>query len=102
MARIVADASPVSLCAFRAQEQGGTWKAVSCASRSLTDVERRYSQMEKEAFALGWAYERFNMYLSGRSFEWETDHKPLERIYSRTSKPCGRIERSVLRSQGYD
>ena len=42
------------------------------------------------------------MYVSGQSFELETDHKPLERIYSRTSKPCARIERWVLRLQGYD
>ena len=95
--RIIADASPVGLGAVLAQEQGGTWRAVSYASRSLTDVERRYSQTEKEALALVWACERFNMYLSGRSFELETDHKPLERIYSRTSKPCARIERWVLR-----
>ena len=31
----------------------------------------------------------------------ETDHKPLECIYSRTSKPCAPIERWVLRLQGY-
>ena len=100
--RIVADASPVGLGAVLAQEQGGTWRAVSYASRSLTDVERRYSQTEKEALALVWACERFNMYVSGRSFELETDHKPLERIYSRTSKPCARIERWVFRLQGYE
>ena len=100
--RIVADASPVGLGGVLAQEQGGTWRAVSYASRSLTDVERRYSQTEKEALALVWACERFNMYVSGRSFELETDHKPLERIYSRTSKPCARIERWVLRLQGYE
>ena len=28
--------------------------------------------------------------------------KPLERIYSRTSKPCARIERWVLRLQGFN
>ena len=65
-------------------------------------MEQRYSQTEKEALALVWACERFNMYVSGQSFELETDHKPLERIYSRTSKPCARIERWVLRLQGYD
>ena len=100
--RIVADASPVGLGAVLAQEQGGSWRAISYASRSLTDVERRYSQTEKEALALVWACERFNMYVSGRSFELETDHKPLERIYLRTSKPCARIDRWVLRLQGYD
>ena len=42
------------------------------------------------------------MYVSGRSFELETDHKPLEQICSRTSKPCARISRWVLRLQGYE
>ena len=35
----------------------------------------------------------------GREFELETDHKPLECIFSRTSKPSARIERWVLRLQ---
>ena len=50
--RIVADASPVGLGAVLTQQQGGVWRVVSYASRSLTDVERRYSQTEKEALAL--------------------------------------------------
>ena len=61
-----------------------------------------YSQTEKQALALVWACERFNIYVSGQHFELETDHKPLERIYSTTSKPCARIERWVLRLQSYD
>lgn len=32
----------------------------------------------------------------------ETDHKPLERIYSATSKPCAHLERWVLYLQSYD
>jgi len=35
-------------------------------------------------------------------FELESDHKPLECIYSRKSKPSARIERWVLRLQGYN
>ena len=42
------------------------------------------------------------MYPSGRSFELETDHKPLERIYSHTSKPCVQVERWVLQLKGYN
>lgn len=100
--RIVADASPVGLGAVLTQLQNGEWRVVSYASRSLTDVERRYSQTEREALALVWACERFNMYVYGREFELETDHKPLEHMYSTTSKPPARVERWVLRLQSYD
>ena len=91
--RIVADASPVGLGAVLTQQQGGVWRVISYASRNLSDVECRYSQTAKEVLALVWTCERFSMYVTGETFELETDHKPLERIYSRTSKPCARTER---------
>ena len=72
---------------------------IAYASRRLTDVQRRYSQTEKEALALVWDCERFNMYVYGREFELETDHKPLEYIYS--PKNQARVERLVLRLQAY-
>lgn len=40
--------------------------------------------------------------MSREHFELETDHKPLERIFSATSKLCVRIERWVLRLESYD
>ena len=99
--RVVADAGPTGLGAVLTQLQEGQWRVVAYASRNLTAVERRYSQTEKEALALVWACERFHLYVYGREFELETDHKPLECIYGRTSKPSARIERWVLRLQGY-
>lgn len=42
------------------------------------------------------------MYVYGRRFELETDHKPLECISKESSKPLARIERWVLRLQGFD
>ena len=69
------------------------------ASRSLTPVETRYSQTEKEAFAAVWGCERFHLYLVGTQFDLITDHKPLEIIYSPKSKPPLRIERWLLRLQ---
>ena len=102
--RVIADASPVGLGAILAQKQSnGSYRAVCYASKSLSDVEKRYSQTEKEALALVWACERFQLYLLGNSkFELITDHKPLEVIYSRQSRPSARIERWVLRLQPYD
>ena len=86
--RIIADASTVGLGAVLTQLQEDIWRVIAYASRSLSDVERWYSQTEKEALALVWACERFDLYVCGQPFELETDHKPLERIYSATSKPC--------------
>ena len=71
------------------------------ASRTLTDVERRYSQTEKEALEFFWACERFHIYLYGKLFTLYTDHKPLELIYSPKSKLPPRIERWALRLQPY-
>ncbi len=67
--RIIADASPVGLGAVLIQEQHGQPRVISYASRSLTNVEKRYSQTEKEALALVWACERFHVYLYGMEFE---------------------------------
>ena len=86
--RIIADASPDGLDAVLTQLQGDVWRVIAYASRSLSDVERRYSQTEKEALVLVWMSERFNIYACGQNFRLKTDHKPLERIYSATSKPC--------------
>ena len=99
---IVSDASPVGLGAVLLQKQQGVMKVVAYASRCLSDVERRYSQTEKEALGIVWACERFHVYLYGIHFKILTDHKPLEVIYSKSHKPSARIERWVLRLQNYD
>ena len=99
--QIIADASPVGLGSVLVQEQNGQMRIIAYASKSLTDVERRYSQTEREALSLVWACEHFHTYLYGLDFELVTDHKPLEYIYSTKSKPSARIERWVLRLQSY-
>ncbi len=98
------DVSPVGVCPTLSQNTKGRNdnKVVAYASRVLTDVEKCYSQTEKEALAIVWAVEHFHLYLYGKDFTLITDHKPLEVIYgSRKSKPSARIERWVLRLQPY-
>ena len=85
--RIVADAGPTGIGAVLTQLQNGMWRVISYASRNLTDVEHRYSQTEKEGLALEWPRERFKLYVYGREFELETDHKPLKHIHDTSSKP---------------
>ena len=100
--RIVCDAGPTSLGAVLTQLHSNSWRVISYASRSLTPVERKYSQTEKESLAIVWAVERFNLYVFGRQFEIETDCRALEFLHSPRSKPSARIERWILRLQGYD
>lgn len=99
--RVVADASPYALGAVLLQFKGERPLPIAYASKGLTDTEKRYSQTEKEALGLVWSVEKFRNYLLGISFELETDHKPLEAIFSVRSKPCLRIERWVLRLQAF-
>ena len=75
---VTTDFSPVGLGVILVQEQNGEERVICYASRSLTDVEKRYSQTEKEAFGIVWACERLHMYLYGTDFEILTDHKPLQ------------------------
>jgi len=100
--QVIADAGPVGLGAVLVQIQNGEHRVICYASRSLSDVERRYSQTEKEALALVWACERFHVYLLGVKFKLITDHKPLEVIYGPRSKPSARIERWLLHLQQFD
>ena len=102
---LVTDALPSGLSAILMQNTPGKDDkcVVAYASRALTDVERRYSQTEREALAIVWAIERLHLYLYGGHFKLVTDCKPVQLIFSNPkSKPPPRIERWNLRLQGYD
>ena len=78
-------------------------RVVVYASRALSDVERRYSQTEREALTIVWAIERLHLYLYGSHFTLLTDCKPVQLIFDNPkSKPPSRIERWNLRLQGYE
>ena len=100
---LITDASPFGLSAILIQKTPGREdrKVVAYASLSLSDVESRYSQTEKEALAIVWAIERLHLYLFGNHFTLYTDCKPVQLIFYNPKSPA-RIERWNLRLQGYN
>ncbi|XP_054287580.1 uncharacterized protein K02A2.6-like [Macrosteles quadrilineatus] len=59
----------------------GLEKPIAYASRTLSDAEKRYSNIDREALAILFAVRKFHQYVYGRSFTLVTDHKPLQRIF---------------------
>lgn len=98
------DASPVGLGAILIQRGNNNEEhIIAYASRSLTDVEQRYSQTEREALAVVWSCEHFHIYIHGKPVTIHTDHKPLVSLYNNPKcKPPARIERWALRLQPYE
>ena len=100
---ISVDASPVGLGAVLSQtDKQGNSKIIAYASRSLTDTEQRYSQLEREALGIVWSCERFHIYIYGKPVTVTTDHKPLLGVFSKSgNKLPTRLERWQLRLQPY-
>lgn len=94
---IYTDASPHALGAVLVQRTGRIVdevkeeKMIACASKTLTDVERRYSQTQREALAAVWGIERFFYYLMGRKFILKTDANALRFIYKSSPRETKRV-----------
>ena len=73
------------------------------ASRSLTDTESRYSNIERECLAVMFGLEKFEYYLLGRHTLVETDHSPLEQIFKKNiTEALAKLQRLVLRCMKFD
>ena len=76
-------------------------KPVAYTSRSLSPSESNYAQIEKELLAIVFACEKFYQFIYGFTTKVQSDHKPLETIF--TKPLCSvppRLQR--IRLQKYD
>ena len=78
-------------------------KPIAFASKSLTEIEQRYANIEWELLAVVFGCKRFRTYIYGCAFEVESDHKPLGMICPKNlTATLPRLQRMLLRLQEYD
>ena len=93
------DASPYALGAALVQaDNGGQARIICCASKTLTDTEKRYPQSQREALGIVWAVEHFYYYLMGRFFTIRTDAEGIAFIFRRASSDSRRM---ITRADGW-
>ena len=84
----------------------GSEKPVTFASQTLSQTERNYSQIEKEALAIIFAIKKFHQYLFGKRFILLTDHKPLLGLFSEKkgipNMAAARMQRQAILLSAYD
>ena len=95
---ITCDASKTGPGALLLQER----KPVAYASRTLSDAETRYAQIEKELLAVVFTFTKFHQYVYGKEVVVESDHKPLEIIAKKALAAAPpQLQRMLLRLQQY-
>ena len=72
-------------------------------SRAFTETEQRYSNFERELLAIVFALKRLNHYTFGRTITVQSDHQPLQSIWTKLIVLASpRLQRLLLRLAHYD
>ena len=76
------DASSYGAGAVLSHQIVGQFRPVAFVSCTLSQAQRNYSQLDKEAFSIIFGLKKFHQYLYGREFSILTDHRPLLSLFA--------------------
>ena len=89
------DASGKGISGILSVCRNGTELPVAFFSRQLRGAERNYAASELECLAVVEAVQHYQVYLHGRDFTVQTDHRALEHLLS-SNKLNGRLARWAM------
>ena len=103
--KVYCDASSIGVGACLMHLSNGQERPVAYASRTLSQAEAKYAQIERVALAIIFTVRKFHQYLYGREFILVMNHRPLCKIFGHDqgvpSLAAARMQRWALILSAY-
>ncbi|CAF5225894.1 unnamed protein product, partial [Rotaria magnacalcarata] len=96
--KVQTDASDEGIGAVLLQIYPEGDRPIAYLSKKFAQAQRKWSPMEQECYAFICALDKWNNYLNGIKFIWETDHKALTQLNQKAqiNKRCERWRLKIL------